>query len=562
MGLTLLWRIGLFLLMLAALPVRADTLDFGHYAQQADRADYHDALVKALRDLAQPGHETLHIPPGTYPIYTHGDAYHLAIRGLTGKHITGIGATLLFKETKAGLLLENLHRVRIEGLTLNYAQLPQIQGTVLDREAREIRVRIDPLFRSNTLLADADRLWATLHDKDGTRNAQLGSRVLKVKSVTGGNRDDEVLVNLEAGARMAALQPGLRMVVVGRYRSAHAMTVRDTDDLQLAGLTVLSSPSMALLAQAGNRSLSLLNLRVKPDHARGALVSTNADGLHVIEPLGQLTIAGCRLEGLQDDAIVVSRRGAVGQLSRDGSLLNLHEDMPWLDPSQPVSLTAIRHVQGPQTMSGMPELQPDGHGLKIRLDTPMAPRSDHESVVVFARTEQAAVHIADNDIVNVRARGIRINYPGVVVQDNRISGTTGAALLAGPVLSGEQWQPQDTPDGLVVMDNRFESLQSGRAARLRDSLVEIAPFPLPERGRYGKVMRNITLLRNRFVYTRESRSGSCAIALRDVQGARLADNVAVLNDNQPAPPYACGIDAGNVAAVEHRNNRLGTESGL
>lgn len=549
--------------LLFAVPAHAATVELGDFL--TDRTgDARPAFEQALQALAQPGNDRLHIAPGTYRLSAPvGSDYHLVLQDMSGKRIDGAGATLMFTEAKGGLLLQNLSGCTIAGLTFNWDPAPHLQGTVLTLDGDFLTLAVDDPFRNvpSEYFDGAERVWATPHEQDGSRLSRSGTAVIAIDSVRV-TANGNARLHLSPDVNLRRVQPGTRLVVEGRYEAAHAMTVTDTHQLTLTDLNVLASPSMAVLATAGNEDLSVRGVQVMPDAARKALVSTNADGIHVVEPIGSARIENNRLIGLQDDAIVVALRGAKARLDASGRTLLVQRGSSRL--REGVTVEAAVPGQGLLPLGTAGASTPGEQGREIQLSRPeetIASLPRGRRLTVFSVDSPARVTVSGNDIANVRARGIRINYPSVQVISNRVADTTGPALLAAPILPPDDTQdPQYAAPGLVVRDNDFILQQDAHSDSDPSSgLVEIAPLLPTTRGAFGYLIRNVELSGNRFSFSAVTRPQVCAISLIDVDGVKVSDNREQVSGSSDAGASVCGIYAQHVADYDFSGNALGTE---
>lgn len=474
----------------------------------------------ALQRLAQPGIDTLRIPPGIYPILgssqTSASAgqVHLTIRNLENKTIEAAGAVLLFGQgQRGGIRVQGVRNLTIRGLALDWQHDPFLQGTITAINPVTRTVEMQPAHRRplpdigqwNTAVT-----WATLHQPDGSRYPDPRQGVLAIASVTmNGARVQLRLRNAQDFARNG-LRTGQMLVVVGRFRSAHALTVMDTDGLTLDGIAVRSSPSMGILVQVRNRNFTLINSRISPTDGR--FISTNADGLHIIEPMGHFRIEQNTFDSLQDDAIVVSRRGLHGQYDATRSCLTLER----ADGSVVFQEGGLAEVLLPTTGSLFPatirQLQiPDREQPPVLCLTQKLASVRSGEVVVFPVADPTAqVTISRNTLANIRPRGIRIHFPNVQVLNNEITRTTGPAILMGVL----QYQRRENADrnerippepmqypahDVTISGNTFDSFSlAGLGGWQRLLAGQPLSFITVQRGPVAGWVRNLTIADNHF----------------------------------------------------------------
>jgi hypothetical protein len=474
---------------------------------------------QALQRLATPGIDTLRIPPGTYPILgtartgTDAVSAHLTLQNLENKTIEATGAVLVFGQGhRGGLLLRALRNLTIRGLALDWQRDPFIQGTITAINPVTRTLELQPTHRRP--LPDVAEwgsavTWATLHQPDGSRYPDPRQAVLAVEAVTlAGARVQVRLRNAQDFARNG-LRTGQMLVVVGRFRSAHALTVQDTDGLTLDGIEVRSSPSMGILVQARNRNFTLVNSRIAPTENRA--ISTNADGLHIIEPMGRFRIERTLFDSLQDDAIVVSRRGLYGQYEGGRACITLERADGSVVFQEGGQAMILLPETGALLSATLRQLQVAGRGQPpvLCLTQPLSNVRSGEVVAFPVADPTAQVTIADNTLSNIRPRGIRIHFPNVQVTGNQLRRTTGPSILMGIL----QYQRRnaagrsDTPPepiqypahDVTISGNTFEGFAnpaSGGWQRLLSG--QALSFITIQRGPVTGVVRNVTIADNRF----------------------------------------------------------------
>ena len=457
----------IFYLSLFLQPNTFDPQTTIHLDEVAPPSDYANATLRieaGLKALRQSEADTLIIPPGQYMLSERRGRVHLRIHHLQGKTIMANGAVFLLQHPGyGGLLIEQVEQFNLIGGRIDWVHPLFIQGEI--SEVHEIGGYVDVHLSAPEASLDAKlwsktNAWGTLFKPNGERHLAMNRSVMRVKEVHPlGHDGARVYFQQRKDLVRKGLDTGNTLVVVGRTQRAHAITVQEASDLKIEGVRIQFSPSMAIMVHPRCRNVSLIDNVIEPVGDR--LISTNADGIHVIEPVGYLRIEGNQLYRLQDDAIVVSRRGqwATGRAGQGTLVIRKPHRSVQFEHGD--GLCVFQKGMSPNCSLKIKEakLGPKG-ALHVKTD-PLFKGDLHKGdrVLIFPVADvDARVDIRRNVVDNIRGRGLRIHYAKVVIEDNIISRTTGPGLLSGPLLS-EKWLPQFPAVSMSVMGNTFKGFK-------------------------------------------------------------------------------------------------------
>gem|GEM_PF-1218994 len=287
------------------LPAQASTLTIKPIAADADARP---VFEKAMATLRGGGIRRLVVEPGVYNFRSLSQARaHWVIEKLRDVDIVGSGATLNFHQDSMGIWLEQSQRVRLQGFTLNYALRTSSLGTVKLENGKRV-LEIDPAFPvTNTTkvfqLQEIDAATKTFVPGGG-RLIFLPGAADPATWVRPQTYSSPLLdkFGLNVGARFGVLHQyygGVPIRIDGQPGA------QQTEDITLSKLRILAAPGMGVTVRGVRRGMALVDSVFEPPTDGSNYLSTNWDGIHVLQIGGDLLIRGNRFSGMMDDAINV-----------------------------------------------------------------------------------------------------------------------------------------------------------------------------------------------------------------------------------------------------------------
>lgn len=338
-------------------------------------------------------------------------------------------------------------RVTVEGLTFRYDIPTSLSGQVISVSRGRADIAItdgSPLSGEeyvtviNTFTADG------VPDRTLEQYAQTRFPVEKLSDTTLRISGLDV-----AGA--ARLREGTRVCLRMSTASDYIFTVLRTDDVTFQDLVFCNSLNGGILIEERCCNATLKNVRVQPDNDQ-ALMSLNADILHVASLGGTLTVEDCVFLRPGDDCINVHTAAGLAE-SVSGSAVTITYPRgslsPWwaavgdsiafYDPATFALLgtATVSAIDGQHfTFSGLPD------GVT-------------EGAVLSNQTLHPTVTIRNTRVENTRARGFLLQTDRVTVENCHFSGTALAAILLAPDL--DSWYEMSPARQVTLCGNVFEN---------------------------------------------------------------------------------------------------------
>lgn len=275
------------------------------------------ADFRAALEAASDGPDaTLRIDPGTYrfdPLQAvePGDKRaHARLSGIEGVTVEGDGAAFVFTDPlRAGIRFEGGRDVTVRNLTLDYDPVPFTQGEIVElgSDRRRITVALDEGYPSlsESMFDHADRVWASVHQADGSfvegiRNEGSFDKFFASIERVGDRRFE---LALREGVSPNGLATGRRLTVVARNQGT-ALAFYQTGRPTVEDVTAHASGG-AVFSAAVCSDPVFRGTTIVPPPDGDRQVASDADGIRVVNCLSSVTVEGCRHEDLLDDSVVV-----------------------------------------------------------------------------------------------------------------------------------------------------------------------------------------------------------------------------------------------------------------
>ena len=275
------------------------------------------------------------------------------------------------------------------------------------------------------------------------------------------------------------LTVGHRVVLRHSLWGGALMTFTDVKGARIEDVSVERCRMMAVVIGKGCRDFSFERFRIAPRKGSGALISSNADGIHALGLGGSLTLTDCEFRGLGDDAV------------------NVHASLRKVGTEVP-ALAATERCYDPETFT-------------LR-DVP------RPGDVILDRAAQPSVRIRRTTCRAMRARGFLLQTSDVAVEDCRFTDIGSAGVLCAP--DAVKWLEGGPSENVRIAGCRFENCATTRSAGPQAAAVQFATDHGGGGNAPAGVHRNLMITGNRFV-----RCGGAAVGLTSVRTARVSGNV-------------------------------------
>lgn len=483
---------------------------------------------------------------------------HILLNKVNKFTLEGNGSWFYFENQASALKLSNCDNVTIKNLNIDYDPLPYVQGTVVsisdNTTPRTFVFKPDPGYTMPEKLLDDKKntterrifLWdkATGLLKKNQMGMDIVHEPQAIKKLADGNYEVKTWIWWGRSLKEAGFEPGIPVTMLRRAGRAIRMEV--CGRIELDNVDVYASGFVAYVGHQGDGPFIIRNCDLKRRPGTDRLLSGNADGFNIRGILKGAIIENCSAEAIGDDCVnlqgvyyKVFKQVSPTELivatttSNDGAHPVWHfiSGDPWNDPARPgnkklktwaflgkrqvLEKTALNYTipsdRKMHAWAAASRYQPGKSypALKVKLDAPI--KVDENSIFWSENSIVKGSVIRNNVFHNNVARGIRLQTIDAVVENNKISYTTGCALsLAGqPGFWGESTNCQN----VVIRNNVFKD--SGRCGGN-------AAITMTVEGDQEKAepIANILFERNQIINPRGS-----GIELSGCDNIRLIDNI-------------------------------------
>lgn len=496
--------------------------DPGYLRNKSDAQSFNAALKK----LGNAEYDTLIIPKGDYTIQRPKKGAHIKLSNLKGKRIIGNNSLISFKYPySGGISISNCNDLIFEGFKIKWELPPFLEGKIRKVDSGKKTVEIEVSANGKVPLAsyfsNVDKIWGTLYNKNGERLCSISRRVIKVSDV---KEMSERKYLLKLRNQLDFINPDLKIgnlfVVVGRKLKAHGLSVEDCKRITVKNIDIFTSPAMGILVHEKCTDISIRDCAIRP--AEGKLISSNADGIHVIDPLGKLNIEGNLMIGVQDDAVVVSRRGCWGTYDDDLKTILLKGNKRTLPIGKDIFVEILLPRGGLEYIGKPLSYELIKHSIcQIGIEKKIGKQYEGLLFPVFWKSgDDADVLISNNRIENSR-RGIRVNYPGVAIVSNCAKDIAGPTVMLGPLV-GNKWVPQYPAINVKIKDNKFFRFKVRESKRPKFGIINLNIYPNEKSAEFGTVNFDVLIENNKFYG--DIPKSIRAVVIGNANGVRILGN--------------------------------------
>ncbi len=346
------------------------------------------------------------------------------------------------------LKLSNCSKVTIKGLSIDYAYVPFSEAKVVAVDGQHFDVEFAPdrtCFSGMGVIAYMD------FEPDTRLPVQHGIDAYNTVISTELVKPQVLRLNL---SDKATIKPGKLVLLRHWVYNCDAFTLTKCSDFRMEQVTIYTAPGMAVRSMAC-QNLTFTKLRIVPK--QGRLMSTTADGLHIIGCKGAVTVNGCEFEGMGDDAINIYPGLYLTALEKptESSIIGRH-NLKIADPPDPGETMELVHQEtllryGTAVVKNI-ERNPKDKTYRVVFTKPL-PAEFKIGDVICNATRLAKVRISNCSISKNRARGFLVQGRDIEVKNCRFNNCTSGGVWVIPEVTFF-YQGVGSRD-VVICDNQF-----------------------------------------------------------------------------------------------------------
>lgn len=509
-------------------------------------------LLTEIANAAAAGEKTIRVPRGDYRFAEnsggHYPAHVVLPRGMDGVTLDFQGSTLWFETEASGIVLPGARRTTLRNVFLDWDPLPFLQGTVvaIQPDQGTFDVKLDPGYEraSPPLMQPTWRGRGIAFDPE-TRELKARQRGCEVTfSWEARQPDGSYRLRFHGfyGAPLSESGIGVGDPYVMLRRMQRGVRLEGTVDCTLEDVTLYASPFVAFVHTGGGGPVfRRCNILRRPGTNR--LMAGNADGINCDNLTKGPVIEDCRMETLGDDFVNVHGHLArvIWQEAPDEIVTTRMNRRATMDTPVTVEFFeratmrplgrreatwtfASWRIEADRCLADLGHKWHSGEAAalsatavgrtvpasRLKLDRPIEITGD--VIALCEELSSPGTVIRNNHFRGSLARGLRLQSPHVVVENNTIALTLGPAVTL--VGHAAFWGEGPYVHNAVVRGNTFTDTHISGAGQRGSIIVQegrdYATTRLPH---------DIRIEDNVFI-----RSGGPAMVLRGINNLTVAGN--------------------------------------
>lgn len=393
-------------------------------------------------------------------IYRFDNAETINFDGMSGFCLNGNGSEFIFSDL-GHLRLQNCTHVLLKGIVIDWdwendrlASLMRVHAISDGYESVEVEF---PELETvgSTIKFDNMNQYDPITLTPGTENGRefWGDQLL-IEKTEKCETDNHLRIYPVQGS-FANLSVGDVFLVRHLPRRGSVLIASDCEHLTLQNLTVYSSPGNCFVIAGGTHHVWLDSciIGLRPDSGRH--LSTYADGYHIAQSKGYHIVENCDFSYMGDDAVNV--HDGIGFI-----LGRIDEFHIQLENTVPGIAGDVFEIRGPDfsdtgVLLELVGVQHENHGSVLTFSDRI-PQSVGETYMLRnTRFNSSHYIIRNNHFHHNRARGLLLQCSDGLVENNRFTGTQGAAIYVMMETLRNLWYEGAGVNHLIITGNVFEN---------------------------------------------------------------------------------------------------------
>ncbi len=405
--------------------------------------------------------------------------------------LVGHGATLLCHGQLSPLALVDSTHIAVDGLTIDYSPTHNGEGVILQSTPEWVDVSVDKAKYPCKIQEERLFFWngeeytpyfgAIEFDADTRRTAYRTGDTFRSK------KQEEITEGVIRFHGTFDPLPTVGNFLTLRFspRIHPGILTHHCEDVSLDNITLHNTCGLGVLTQF-SRNLHYSRIAMRPNEAAGRHVtSCHDDGLHFSNNSGKIIVDGCRFHGLMDDPInvhgtalrireITGKRSLVAEFAHGQSAA-----FPlWAKAGDEVSL--IEH----NTMSFLCMLKVESYSLLAGSACAVAFAGELPSSLKPGDALENLDNTPEVDIRNCcfgscRARGILVSTPQKAVIENNVFESSGCAILIPG--DANYWFESGACHDVTISKNHFTDGCMISMYQFCEGIISICPeIPAPQ----------------------------------------------------------------------------------
>lgn len=431
--------------------------DFG---LSENAADNFEALQQAFDFCAANPGTKLVINKGTYNFNTDKP---LVLDSCENILVDGSGARFVFSYTGTKINLTGCDCVEFKNLNTDWAHgkdpiASAVKITSADKKAHSLELEFILGNADENLnlaaMTQCDPETLTFGAKGGTKECYLYQIDGAVQSV---EKINENTLRVTHNGCMDNFSAGETYILRHHVYDGTVFGINGySKNLTFDGVNIYGSTGMAFVVN-GNASHFIIKncyIGVEPGCEKERCVSLGADAIHIVNSDGCFVLEGCDISGMGDDALNV--HDGLGYIeSASGSRMSVIASAMRLQPGDVLKFKNPEFFDINYSAKIVSVKLLGGIKSEIEIEGTLPPAIGEGYIIYNTACSSANYIIRDNYFHENRARGLLLQSPNGLCENNRFYKIEGQAIKIVMDIMPTLWQEGTGVDNLVIKNNTF-----------------------------------------------------------------------------------------------------------
>ena len=423
-------------------------------------ADNFEALQKAFDYCAANPGTKLVIDRGTY--YFNTDRA-LELKACENILVDGSGARFVFAYTGTKISLTGCDCVEFKNLNIDWAHesdpiASAVKITAADKKAHTLDLEFilgtADVELNLAAMTQCDAETLTFGAKGGSKECYLYQIEGAVQSV---EKISENTLRVTHNGCMDNFSAGESYILRHHVYDGTVFGLAGySKNLTFDGVNIYGSTGMAFVVN-GNASHFIIKncyIGVEPGCENKRCVSLGADAIHIVNSDGCFVLQGCDISGMGDDALNV--HDGLGYIeSASGSKMNVIASAMRLQPGDVLKFKNPEFFDINYSAKIVSVKSLGGIKSEIEIEGTLPPAIGEGYIIYNTACSSANYIIRDNYFHENRARGLLLQSPNGLCENNRFYKIEGQAIKIVMDIMPALWQEGTGVDNLVIKNNTF-----------------------------------------------------------------------------------------------------------
>lgn len=437
----------------------------------------------------------------------------IGFEGLENVVFSGENTTLMFHGATDALELKNCENIYMNGINIDWGRTPFSMGTITKNDGQTFEVTVAEGYP-----VDENVIIAGFLEYDQKTNAPR----VNGNDIYGDVKSVQYLGNqkliIQFNSQHEKSPEGTKVILRHQLYENDAISVLNSNNLHFENVTIYTAPGMGFLARSSdNLYFNRFNVMLKPDTDR--LMSTTADGIHLMDCGGEVKVTNSIFENCGDDAL--NAHGAylvIENISKDGVITAKnprgYNFKPKVGDTVELSMVTTLLPVIDAKVIDIKDSTTD-QGFVLTLDKAI-PDTIQKGDVIANATRTPQLEYRNNLVRNKRCRGILVQTRNAVIENNTFANLGNGGVLV--TTDAGAWFESLGSHNVVIKNNKFVGNNTSKTKTPGD----ISAIALAKNDIYGPagVFKNI-IIENNFI----ANTCNAGIFINSTSGAQIKNNL-------------------------------------